>query len=190
MHRHHGTKHPEPMKAALIFWFLCCAGITSAREIVVVLTENIVVKSEGESSKKPVYKTVKKLTRLTLELSAAQATQHETAPGAPVPSTTGYTITDRHLTLGETTPLPADQILAQARIDGVDVVITQRSYVSANPRYWFYALSGHPAQFSEILAVVFDGKTARTADLTKSVSQSSASSWSAALFEIKPASVP
>lgn len=166
----------------LIWFFLCCGTASLAKEVVVVVTEFTNEKiSDGAATKS--FRQRAADTAFALDIGEARALKFDGARGPRIDSTSKYTIAKKQLKIGERSLHAADEILAQCRIDGTDIVITRHSYTSVNPKYWFFALSGHPAQFSEISVVLIDDRGQKAVDLTDLIGrQSNASQWRGGVF--------
>lgn len=171
------------MSARLLFLFLCCACRLSAQEVVVVLSQATIAKVPAEGATK-IFKQQIAKTAFNVDFRSGHAAKSEAKYGKTIPPTDNYSIRVHRLHVGEHSLQVADEILAQGSIEGSVIAITRRTFTSANPKYWLLALSGHPAQFSEIIATstTADGRST-TINLTDQIAQSSAATWSAALFQ-------
>lgn len=169
------------MVAKIVLLFLCCTCVSFSKDAILVVTE-ITLDKSPDTPPAHRFKEGRIDTPFALDVRGFMATRTDKAHGAEVSRTSKYFISDRQLRIGDRLRLPADEILTQGSVDGTDVVVTRRSYTSANPLYWFMALSGHPAQFSEIVVVLVNGDNSKTINLTTQLSQSNASNWQAALF--------
>ena len=174
-----------PVKLRLLLLFFCGLGFSSGKDVVLILTESRSVKNPG--TEKPLsYSTQRKDTAFVIELDGLKVSSASNPVGPRLDAAAKFTLVDHQLVYGSKVLNAAENILAQASVDGCDIAVTRRSYLSANPLYWFFALSGHPAQFSEILFVMFDGTKFSTVDLTHRVSQANVSRWQAVLHANVP----
>lgn len=171
------------MGAKLFLLFLCCTCRLFAQEVVVVLSQATITKVPAEGATKTFERRIAK-TAFNVDFRSGQAAKSEAKYGAAIPTADAYSIQQHRLHVGDHLLHAADEILAQGSSDGSSIAITRRTYTSSNPKYWLGALSGHPAQFSEIIATSTnaDGRST-TINLTDQISQSNAATWGAALFQ-------
>ena len=170
------------MSTKLLLLFLCCVCAAWAQEVTLILTEITLEKNPGDQPE-TLYREHRHDTAFVIDAVNFTATKSDGAHGQQIAAISKFAVSDRRLKLGDRPLVSADEILAQGAFAGTDVVVVRHSYNSVDPRYWFMALSGHPAQFSEIFIVLSRGDKLQSLNVTSQLHQSNASRWQAAIFE-------
>jgi len=141
------------LESWLIFACLSCAAF--GKEVTISVSE-ITFDRTSDAASGGGLKTVQKFTSFVFDTDQLAVTKSTAFRDHRISSIGRYVITDRKLCCDSRNILPADRILYQCSVDGKDLVVIQDSHVSANPIYWFAALSGHPIQFGGIWVLSID----------------------------------
>jgi hypothetical protein len=167
----------------VLLLFALCGPASLAKELTIVVTEITFAKA-ADATAKTRLKTLQKQTAIAFDTVPFAATDRPTFRDSELASIASYSISDRKLVHDGHPILPADRVLFQGVVDGADFVVVQTTHVSISPLNWFAAISGHPIQYGEILALSFppDGKM-RNSPL---IAESKAADWRAEVFEQAP----
>lgn len=127
------------------------------------------------------FKSLRKPLGFVLETDTLECARAEAPGGRPVSPIASYVLANRRLSRDGLVIAPADKLLYQCRIGEKDIVVIERSRVSANPAYWFIALTGHPVQLGDIWVLSFAGGQLTKKSLV--LDGSKAVDWTAVIAE-------
>ena len=170
------------MRSTLMMLFMSVLSL-SAQDVTIALSEITLEKNSAAPHERQ-YKAISKDMDFVIDRRGLEDRGSAAFHDLRASSVARFSIANRELQRDGRSFGAANRLLYQCRVGEIDLVVVERSRASANPVYWFAALSGHPIQFSEIWIYSFDDSGVNRS--RRLVAGSRATDWRAVVFENRP----